>query len=473
MTVLRPGPDGPPTFEAVMQLVAERLQLVPGLRRRLAPVPLGLDRPYWVEDPAFDLDFHVRQIAVPAPGGKNELADLVGRLQSRPLDRARPLWELYLIEGLARGELALYAKVHFAAIDPDRGTEVMTALLDATPAPHHLPADTSWVPHRAPTGLEMLGRTGVSWLRPGRIVDFERRLAGRVTRNASDHLPQVLGMVIEALERTPGWRRIASLLPTSASPHDETVLNRPAQRAPRVSFNRPITPHRRVGFTSLPFSQIHFVKQATGTTVNDVVIAVCAGALRRWLSGRHELPTDPLLALVPVLVSDPKRPGRVGYRVAAMVAPLPTNEADPLRRLAQTHQAMRAAKERHSAMSANVLRDLSYFAPPSVTALAGRLVGAIPIREFVSPPYNVVISNTPGPRHPLYFLGARQVASYPYSLVLDGVGLHISLVSNDGHVHAGLVACRESLPDLWGLVDHLEPALAEITAAVGAERTGS
>jgi WS/DGAT/MGAT family acyltransferase len=227
-----------------------------------------------------------------------------------------------------------------------------------------------------------------------------------------------------------------------------------------------------VGFASLPFSQLHFVKQSTGTTVNDVVIAVCAGALRRWLSGRHELPADPLLALVPVLVRNPRRPGRVGYHVAAMVVPLPTNEADPLRRLERTHQAMRAAKERHSAMSANVLRDMSYFAPPSVTALAGRLVGAIPVRDFVSPPYNVVISNTPGPRHPLYFGGARQVASYPLSLVLDGVGLHISLVSNDGSVHAGLVACRESLPDLWGLVDNLEPALAEVTAAIGAERTG-
>ena len=156
-----------------------------------------------------------------------------------------------------------------------------------------------------------------------------------------------------------------------------------------------------------------------------------------------------------------------------MVVPLPTNEADPLQRLAQTHQAMRAAKERYSALSANLLRDMSYFAPPSVTALAGRLVGAVPIREFVSPPYNVVISNTPGPRQPLYFGGARQAASYPVSLVLDGVGLHISLVSNDGQVHAGLVACRESLPDLWGLVDNLEPALAEITAAIGAERSGN
>jgi hypothetical protein len=156
-----------------------------------------------------------------------------------------------------------------------------------------------------------------------------------------------------------------------------------------------------------------------------------------------------------------------------MVVPLPTNEADPLQRLTKAHQAMRAAKERHAAMSANVLRDMSYFAPPSVTALAGRLVGALPIREFVSPPYNVVISNTPGPRHPLYFGGARVAASYPLSLVLDGVGLHISLVSNDGHVHAGLVACRESLPDLWGLVDNIEPALAEITAAMGPARTAT
>jgi WS/DGAT/MGAT family acyltransferase len=467
ITVLDSGPGGLLTFDEVKRLVAERLQLVPALRRRLAPVPFGLDRPYWVEDPGFDLDFHLREIAVPPPGGKDQLADLVARLQSRPLDRSRPLWELYLIGGLEADRVALYAKVHFAAIDPERGTELMTALLDATPDERHLPTDTSWVPDRAPTGLEMLGRSGVSLLRPGRVLAFERRLAGRARRNAFDHLPHIVEMAVEAMERTPGWRAVARLLPNPAPQDGETVLNRPAQRAPRVSFNRPITPHRRVGFTSLPFSQLHFVKQTMGTTVNDVVIAVCAGALRRWLSARRELPADPLLALVPVLVSDPKRPGRVGYHVAAMVVPLPTNEADPLRRLEKTHQALRAAKERHSAMSASVLRDVSYFAPPSVTALAGRLVGAIPIREFVSPPYNVVISNTPGPRHPLYFGGIRQAASYPLSLVVDGVGLHISLVSNDGYVHAGLVACRESLPDLWGLSDSLEPALAEITAAIG------
>jgi hypothetical protein len=148
-----------------------------------------------------------------------------------------------------------------------------------------------------------------------------------------------------------------------------------------------------------------------------------------------------------------------------MVAPLPSNEADPLQRLTKTHQAMRSAKERHAAMSANILQDMSYFAPPSVTALAGRLVGANPLREFVSPPYNLIISNTPGPRHPMYFGGARQTASYPLSPLVEGVGLHISFVSNAGYVHAGLVSCRESLPDVWVLAEELGRALEELTAA--------
>jgi WS/DGAT/MGAT family acyltransferase len=232
-----------------------------------------------------------------------------------------------------------------------------------------------------------------------------------------------------------------------------------------VSFNRAITPHRRVAFASLPFATIHAIKTAMGVSVHDVVLATCAGGVRTWLLERGELPGDPLLAEVPILVRSSGRDGGQSDHIAGMIAILATTEADPRRRLERTATSTREARSRN-ALPANLIQDMTRFAPPAVAGLAGRMVSAIPIDDVASPPFNLIVSNLPGPRHPVYCAGARQVASYPLSLVRNGVGLHVSFASYDDHIHLGLVACREALPALWELADAMAAELDVLAAAV-------
>lgn len=478
LALFEPGPGGPLTYERVKGLVAERIDRVPAFRRRIVAVPLGLDRPYAIEDEHLDLEFHVRQIGVPPPGERDDLAEIVARLHARPLDRSRPLWELYVIEGLAGGQVGLYAKVHFVAVDPNRGTEIMTALLDIDadagsaplPAP---PAGDRGAPAAPPSQLEMLAWAGASLVRrPGRLLAVPRELAGRVGRTVRAQLPDAAEAFRETMRRTHGVGRFVREQPDGAASgrggndDDDLYLSRPGGRAPRVSFNMPLTPHRRVAYASLRFADVHAIKTAADTTVHAVVMAICAGALRRFLDEGGELPSEPLLAAVPVLVQGEGRGGPLADHVSIMVAALPTHVADPRRRLSKAHEAMRIAKERHSAMPAGVMADMTRYAPPAVAGLAARLVGAVSIADMASPPFNLTISNVPGPRHAVYCAGARQVASYPLSVLGQGVGLHVSPVTYDDALHVGLVADRAALPRLWDLADGMAVALEELRAAV-------
>ncbi len=468
LALFEAGPDGPLTYEAVRQLVSERMALVPAFRRRIVEVPFGLDRPYVFDDTATELDYHIRSIAVPPPGHRQELADFVARLHEQPLDRSRPLWELYVIEGLRDGLVGLFAKVHFVLMDPQNGTEVMTALLDSEQdAPVPPPAPPA-APYEVPTPLAMVARAGLSYVRqPARIFRAQREMTGRTLRNVGDQLPVARDIMVETMRRTQG---VGDLLRGRGRDRerDDVDVGRRSLRAPRVSFNRRLTPHRRVGFASLPFADVHAIKTAAGTTVHDVVMAVCAGGLRNWLHEHDELPTEPLVANVPVLV---RGKGGVGDHIAALQAPLPTNEADPRRRLQKAHEAMQLAKERH-AVPASLLQDMSRYAPPAVAGLAARLVAANPVEDVTSPPYNVTISNVPGPRHPVYCAGRRQVSNHPLNVLTNGVGLHISLVTYDDQLHLGLVSCREALPDLWPLVDAIVAASTELREAVVGDDAG-
>ena len=280
----------PMTIDTVKKVIAERLHEIPPYRRRLMTVPLGLDRPYWIEDDAFDLDFHIRHIAVPAPGDRYQLADLVARLHSRPLDRAKPLWELYVIEGLDTGLVAHYTKIHHACIDGVTGTEILTTVLDVDPEGRPpKPEVMPWSPDRVPSSLEMLGR-GVAAIttQPGAQLRFQRRMTRAAMHNSRRQMGPVMTNLQEALRRTPG---IGGFVPEPRE--DEHFLSRPAAIAPRLSFNRSITAHRRYAFGSLPLDDVKEIKEQYGFTVNDVVMAICAGALRTWLNERHELPTDP------------------------------------------------------------------------------------------------------------------------------------------------------------------------------------
>jgi len=458
-------PDGPLTFEAVKDLMESRLHLVAPYRRRLVSVPLGVDRPHWVEDEAFDLDFHMRHIAVPPPGDDRQLADLVARVHSRPLDRSRPLWELYVIGGLADGRIAIYTKTHHSTIDGVSGASLLEATMDLGPEGREVEAPSlPWKPEPVPAPWEMLGTSlGSLVTQPARLVRFQlqaTRSGIQAVRRRAPGIPGV-GAVLDLLERVPGLSTGRGV-----SRHETEMLSQPGGLAPRTFFNRRITTHRALAFGSVSLDDVKLVKRTFGTTVNDVIMAACAGGLRQWLLDRDALPDQPLRAMVPISVRG-EDDTAVGNQVSAMVAVLPTTEPDRTQRLALAHEAMDVAKRDHAALPADMLQEFAQAAPPAVSNLAFRLVSRTPITDVVNPPFNVVISNVPGPPFPLYTAGARMQHSFPVSAITHGVGLNITVFSYDGRVDFGLVGCSDLTGDLWPLMDHL---LAEVDLLIHAAK---
>jgi len=447
-------------LDAVKRLLEERLHLIPPFRRKLAEVPLGLDHPYWVDDPDFDIDFHVRELALPAPGTKWQLAEQVARIVARPLDRRRPLWELYLITGLEDDYVAQLTKIHHAAIDGASGAELMTVLLDMTPEVQPVPPpDGAWRPGPVPSDLQMLGRALVN-------LATQPQKAFRMQRRLLRELPTIARQ--PGVRELPGVRTAAGIAARVGGrpAHAEgEVLRRPRTTAPRVSFNRSITPHRRFAFDSLSLDDVKAIKNAAGTTVNDVVMALCAGGLRRWLIDHDELPPNPLVAAIPVSVRTEEQKGELGNRVSTMLAPLHTDVADPVERLRRIHEETKDAKEAFKALPADMLQDFAQFATPAVAARASRASARLRLAERLTMPFNLIISNVPGPNFPLYSFGAKLVAQYPVSAVADGQGLNMTVQSYMGHLDFGLVACRELVPDLWDLMDHVGDALEELKHA--------
>jgi diacylglycerol O-acyltransferase len=443
----------PSTLDDIKNLIEERIHLLPPYRRRLVEVPFGLDHPYWIEDPDFDLDFHVRHIGLPPPGDRRQLSEQVSRIVARPLDRSRPLWELYLIEGLEGGYVAQLTKIHHCAIDGVSGAELLTTLLDVTPEPRKVePPRRAWRPDPYPSELEMTAR-GV-W-----AVLGTPRKGFRLARQSVRHLPELAqGLGFGEL---PGAAVINSVLGRKPDP----MLSEATTAAPRTSFNDSITPHRRFAFGSLSLAEVKEIKKEFGVTVNDVVMALCSGALRRYLEERKELPSDPLIAMVPVSVRTEEQQGTFGNQVSAMSASLHTHVADPVQRLECIHDSMSVAKEQHKALPANLMQDFAQFAPPAVAARAARVIARATVSNWMDVPFNVVISNVPGPQFPIYGIGAQLVANYPVSAINDGVGLNITVQSYNGNLDFGLVACRELLPDVWDLIDYLHDAASELGEA--------
>ena len=426
-----PHPVG---YHEIRQLIESRLHLVPQFRRRLVEVPLGLDHPYWIEDPDFDLDFHLRHIAVPPPGDRGQLAELAVRIAARHLDRTRPLWEMYVIEGLEGGFIAELTKIHHACIDGVAGAEILGVLLDLEPeAPPTPPPATPWQWEREPSSREMLARGMLGAL-------TQPRVGLRLARQA---VPALGSIMRNFALSAPGVKK------------RDDVLSRPSVSAPRTPFNGVITPHRRWAFGSLPVSSVKTIKNAMGATVNDVVMALCTGALRRWLIEHDALPEGPLLAMVPVSIRDESERGDGGNKISAMVAVLPTDEADPRRRIEMMQAEMAVAKDTHGALPATLLQDFAQFTPPSVLGTASRVAARARLMDRVNLPFNVVISNVPGPQFPLYTSGARMEGIYPISAIVDGVGLNMTLMSYNGNLDFGLVADREMVPDIWSLIDYL------------------
>src|SRR3954454_8468214 len=465
------APGGEVTQQDICRLVSERLHLLPPFRYRLVPVPLGLDHPYWIEDPDFDLDFHVRETAVAPPGRDRQLAELVSRIVrrpvarprrlpqlfspivARPLDRARPLWELYIIHGLPKGRVGILTKIHHSVVDGVSGAEILTILLDASPEGREIPPGRRPRPERVPSQLEMLGR-GLAGL-PAQPVRAVRALPGTIPNIANVPGAELIPGLPTLGRTAERFRRFVT------GSRDGEILERSRLKVPRTRFNAPISAHRRFAFASLPLARVKAIKDALGITVNDAVVGLCATALREWFLARDELPDEPLIAMVPVSVRTEEQMGTFGNRVSAMFVPIPTDVADPRDRLLRAHEILKVAKDRHRALPATLLQDATQFIPPAVYARAARVVFQLSSMPRVRPTLNLVISNVPGPREPLYMAGAKMDANYPVSVITDGVGLNITCMSYLDHVDFGIVVDREQVDDAWPLMDALRDALAE------------
>ena len=446
------APAGELTLPRLQSLIAERLPLVPPFRWRLATVPFNLDYGYWVDDPDFDLEFHVREIALAPPGTDAQLAEQVARIYARPLDRARPLWELYLIHGLPNDRVAVMSKIHHAVIDGMSGAEIMGSLFDPTPQGRDtpLPSGTEATDTK-PSDLSMLAR-GLLGL---------PRYPIRVIKSAPRALPNLAE--VQSFAAIPGVKALGrAAAGAQRALGRDTVVGRLDLTPPRTSFNGRVSAHRRYAFGRLSLDDIKDVKNHYGCTVNDVVVAICAGAVRRWLVEHDELPSEPLIAQIPVSVRREHQQGTYGNRILLMTAPLHTEIEDPVARLQTTHESLLEMKERHRALPAELLQDANNFIPPALFSRAARLTFSLGASRASRPAWNLVISNVPGPQFPLYMAGARLEAHYPISVITDGMGLNITVMSYCGQLDFGIVADREQMPDLWSLMGWLGEALEEL-----------
>lgn len=423
-------------FRRFKEAIGRRVRDVPMFNRKVRDVPLRLDHPLWEEDTHFDIDRHVHRLAVPAPGGDEEIAELVGHLAGIPLDRSRPLWEMWVIEGLASGQVGVLTKMHHAAVDGVSGASAISFFCSLEPDAPPIEITDHLPPSRVPTDRELVARGLAS------TVGKPLLLAGMVR--------PTVGILTGAVKRARQGRAMAAPL-----------------TAPRTSFNGTITGHRSIAFTDLPLADVKAVKNAVpGATVNDVVLALCGGALRRYLADRGELPTSSLIATVPVSVHGKSRRGAGRNKVSSLFTRLGTDIDDPLERIEDLAVRNANAKEHHQAIPADTLQDWAEFAAPRTFGLAVRMVSGLRLAERGPVIHNLVLSNVPGPPVPLYFLGARVDALYPFGPIFHGAGLNVTVMSNNGVVHVGLIACRESMPNAWELAEDFPKELQALTQRI-------
>ncbi len=422
------------SFDRMKAEIDQRVRGIPDFRRSLRTVPLHLDHPVWVADEDFDIDRHVHRLAVPAPAGEEELAEVVGHLAGIPLDRTRPLWEMWVIEGLATGQIAVFTKMHHATVDGVSGANLISHLCTLEPDIPPVPA-AQVLTDRVPGDLELAGRGLVSSVtRPLELAKLLLPMAGIVTHWV-------------------GRARRGTAMPAPFT-------------APRTSFNGTVTGHRSAAFADFDLVDVKKVKDVTGATVNDVVLSLVGGALRRYLADRDELPSSSLVAMVPVSVHGRSR--RAGSnKVSGMFTRLRTDVEDPLERVEAIAAANADVKAHHGAIDADTLQDWAQFAAPRTFGLAVRVYSRLRLAERHPVVHNLVVSNVPGPPVPVYFMGARIDALYPLGPVFHGAGLNITVMSNNGRMNVGLLACRELAPAVWDLAKdiplELEATLARVT----------
>jgi diacylglycerol O-acyltransferase len=427
----------PPPYVDFLDHVRSRLHLVPRYRQKLATPPLETGRPLWVDDPDFNLRYHIRHTALPAPGSEEQLLLLTSRLASQRLDREKPLWEMFLVEGLADGGFAIISKTHHALVDGISGVDLASVLFDFERAPAHTPADDElepWVPQPEPTSADLV-------------------LAGLrgMVRTAA-------GLATHALAAASDPARSAQVLRDAAEGIGELVwagLN----PAPDTPLNVPIGPHRRYGIVRQQLAEYKEVKDALGGTVNDVVLTVVSGALAGWLQARGVQTRGlEMRALVPVSVRTTDQRGDLGNKLTVMRGPLPIYIEDPVARLRFVSHAMDGLKESKQAVGAATLTAVNNLAPPTILAQASRL-------NFSTRLFNLLVTNVPGPQLPLYLLGRQLLDLFPVAFLPDDHALAVAIMSYDGSLDYGLLADYDAMPDLQLVADGIASTLAQLLAA--------
>jgi len=431
----------PPPYDDLLEAIERRLGLVPRYRQRLAFVPLGQGRPKWVDDPHLNLRYHVRSTALPAPGSEQQLKDLAGRVFAQQLDRDKPLWEIWLVEGLEGDRFAMLSKTHHALVDGISGVDIMSVLFDTSPEPA-APTDTGerWLPRPLPSPVELLGEA----------------LMERAT------IPGELARSLRSVFRGP--RRVVEGL-RDAAVGVGAMAWAGLNPAPATPYNKPIGPHRRYTWVRANLADLKAIKNELGGTVNDVVLATVAGAFGKHLRRRGQN-TDglELKAMVPVSVRADVERGALGNRVAAMMAPLPVWCQDPVARLDIVREELKGLKSGGQAVGAQVLTELSGFAPATVMGQASRLMAR---QRF----FNVVVTNVPGPQLPLFLAGRRMIDPFPMVPLVKNQGLGIALLSYAGRINFGLVGDYDVMWDLDDFSDDVHESLAELAAEAGVELT--
>ena len=437
VTTFKPTTPQDDHFARFREHVAARLDLLPSYRRRLETTPLGIDQPVWVIEDKVDLDYHIRRSALPKPGGMAELRALIARLHAVPLDRSRPLWEYHFIEGLEDGGFAVYVKVHHCTMDGLAGMATLGVTYDFAPGPdHESPPERIVPPDAEPSDFIELTSTAIG--------DFIRQGWRAVT-----------GL--------PGFARALA----KAAPHfgrDARFLYRYVREMPRTPFNVMISNHRVYATSSLPLADVKALAQSRGVTINDVVLSLCSGALRRYLEGRKALPDKPLTAGVPVSIR-PAGNAQLNNQVFFTLSRLPTDVAEPLPRLAAAKAAGQEAKNLFTDVRDLVTPDVSILgAPLVVTGLAKLWTGAR-ASNYIGPFFNVVVSNVPGPRRTMYCAGAPATHYFPVSIPYHGCALNITVQSYRDQLDFGLVACSETVPDAQRIADFVVEDFAALRDA--------
>ncbi len=434
------APGGAVTFTGILANVERRLHLARCFRQKLVFVPLDLDHPYWIEDPEFDIEFHVRHIALPHPGDWRQLCIQVARIHARPLDLTKPLWEMYVIEGLdnvegvPKGSFAVLTKIHHAAIDGVSGAELATAIHDLTPEAEPPPPEERWRGEPNPTLMELGIRTTVNNIKqPFRIL----RVLGRTA---------------------PSVARVMNRTPSADLEVSDTV--------PRTRFNGPVSSHRVVEGKTFRLDDFRTIRKAIpGSTVNDVVLTICGGALRKYLQHHRELPKESLVAFAPISVRSAEQKGAAGNQISGMGVTLYSDTEDSLERLRKMRKGTQNSKATAEAVGARTMTDVTQFMPGMLAGLAARLYTRLGLANRVSPVFNCIVTNVPGPQIPLYFTGARMVALHGLGPIMDGMGLIHPVFSCDGKISIAFTACRQQMSDPGFYAECIQDSFDELHSA--------